>query len=110
MVLGEYVSAHTIRLNFYTDYMDTVAVSTGSKSLSAAPAGEYEPVAGYTNHPLYLFRAHLTQQKCRSVQVEVKLISTGGVATAPAFLDGIALEVGVRPKKTAFKTTADGTL
>ena len=110
MVLGEYISAHTIRLNFYTDYMDTVAVSTGSKELSTAPAGEYEPVAGYVNHPLYLFRAHMTQQKCRAIQAEIKLISGAGVATAPAYLDGIAFEVGVRPKKSALKTIADRTI
>ena len=110
MILGEYISAHTINVSFYTDYVDTVAITGGSKALSSAPAGEFEPVLGSANHPLYLFRVHMTQQKCRAIQAEIKLISTSGVSTAPAFLDGIAFEVGVRPKRTAFKTTADGTI
>jgi hypothetical protein len=108
MVLGEYVSAHTIYMSFYTDYMSATAISTDSKALSAAPAGGYEPVLGYANHPLYLFRSHMTQQKCRAIQVEIKLVSSN--STTPAYLDGIALEVGVRPKKSAFKTIADRTL
>jgi hypothetical protein len=107
MVLGEYVGAHSIRLRFAMDYNKTFILGSATKALSAAPAGGFEPVAGYVNHPLYLFRAHLLQQKCRAIQVEVLLTAS---TTAAAHLDGIALEVGVRPKKSAFKAIADRTL
>ena len=107
MVLGEYVGAHSIQLRFTMDYNKTFILPSATKALSAAPAGGYEPVDGAINHPLYLFRAHLLQQKCRAIQVEVLLTSS---TTAAAHLDGIALEVGVRPKKSAFKAIADRTL
>lgn len=107
MVLGEYVGAHSIQLRFTMDYNKTLVLGSATKALSAAPAGGWEPADGAVNHPLYLFRAHLLQQKCRAIQVEVLLTSS---TTAAAHLDGIALEVGVRPKKSAFKAIADRTL
>ena len=107
MVLGEYVGAHSIKMSFATDYNDSVTINSATKSMTSAPAGGYEPVAGSVNHPLYLFRAHLVQQKCRAIRVEVILSAS---STAAAHLDGIALEVGVRPKKSAFKTIADRTI
>tara|TARA_Y100000310_G_scaffold182594_1_gene182668 strand:- start:227 stop:2152 length:1926 start_codon:yes stop_codon:yes gene_type:complete len=107
MVLGEYVGAHSINMTFATDYNDDDTTDSATKVLSAAPAGGYEPTAGSVNHPLYLFRAHLVQQKCRAIRVEVILSAS---STAAAHLDGIALEVGVRPKKSAFKTIADRTI
>ena len=107
MVLGEYVGAHSIMMSFATDYNDSAVVNSATKSMTSAPAGGYEPSAGSVAHPLYLFRAHLVQQKCRAIRVEVILSAS---STAAAHLDGIALEVGVRPKKSAFKTIADRTI
>jgi hypothetical protein len=107
MVLGEYVGAHSIKMSFATDYNDDATTNSATKVLTSAPAGGYEPSAGSVNHPLYLFRAHLVQQKCRAIRVEVILSAS---STAAAHLDGIALEVGVRPKKSAFKTIADRTI
>ena len=107
MALGEYVGAHSVQMKFRMDYNESYILSSAVKALSSAPAGGYEPADGAVNHPLYLFRAHLLQQKCRSLQVEILLTSS---TTAAAHLDGIAFEVGVRPKKSAFKTIADRTL
>ena len=107
MALGEYVGAHSVQMKFRMDYNESYILSSAVKVLSSAPAGGYEPADGAVNHPLYLFRAHLLQQKCRSLQVEILLTSS---TTAAAHLDGIAFEVGVRPKKSAFKTIADRTL
>ena len=88
MILGKYVAAHGLEVEVYNDYDTASPTQTDSVTLTSAPAG------------LYLYRAHLTNQKARGVQLSI--VFSG--ATAGATLEGISLEVGMRPDKTSFKT------
>ena len=88
MILGKYVAAHGLEVKVYNDYDTASPTQTDSVTLTSAPAG------------LYLYRAHLTNQKARGVQLSI--VFSG--ATAGATLEGISLEVGMRPDKTSFKT------
>jgi len=94
MLLGEYLAAHTLRVDVYNDYDDATSNQTETKTISSAPAGAY------------LYRAHLSKQKSRAVKLSVLI----GGATQAMTLAGFALEVGMRPDKTSFKTIEDRTL
>ena len=94
MVLGKYVAAHGMEVEVYNDYDTSDATQTNSVDLTSAPTG------------LYLYRTHITKQKSRAIQLS--LVVSG--ATAGATIEGFALEVGVRPDKTAFKAIESRTL
>ena len=94
MLLGEYLAAHTLRVDVYNDYDDATSNQTETKTISSAPEGAY------------LYRAHLSKQKSRAVKLSVLI----GGATQAMTLAGFALEVGMRPDKTSFKTIEDRTL
>mgnify|MGYP003115534101 FL=1 len=94
MLLGEYLAAHTLRVDVYNDYDDATSNQTETKTISSAPAGAY------------LYRAHLSKQKSRAVKLSVLI----GGTTQAITLAGFALEVGMRPDKTSFKTIEDRTL
>jgi len=90
MLLGEYVGAHGLTLQVKNNY----ATESFSKTISSAPT------------PPYVYRAHLGNQKSRSIQLNLTISgSTAGVE-----IDGFAFEVGIRPDATTFKTIADRTL
>ena len=93
MLMGEYVGAHDLSLAIKNDYSDNTS-ETFTKSVSSAPT---EP---------YIYRAHLSKQKTRAIQL---LLTLSG-STAGAEIDGFAFEVGIRPDPTTFKTIADRTL
>ena len=94
MLLGEYIDAHTLRIDIFNDYDGATSNQTESKTISSAPTGAY------------LFRTHLTKQKSRAVQVSVLI----GGSTKAVTLSGFAFEVGMRADKTSFKTIEDRTL
>ena len=96
MILGSFLGSHTLEVEVYNDYSGEEGDPSqeDSTSISSAPAG------------LYLYRAHLENQKSRSIQLLIKLNGT----TSCASIEGIALEVGVRPDKTAFKTIEGRTM
>ena len=96
MVLGQFVSSHTLEVEVYNDYdgEEGDPNQEDSVSVSSDPTG------------LYLFRSHIANQKSRSIQLLLKLDGVGQCAK----IEGFALEVGVRPEKTSFKTIASRTL
>ena len=96
MVLGQFVSSHTLEVEVYNDYdgEEGDPNQEDSVSVSSDPTG------------LYLFRSHIGQQKSRGIQLLLKLDGSGQCAN----IEGFALEVGVRPDKTSFKTIASRTL
>jgi hypothetical protein len=94
MYLGTYIAAHGAEVEVYNDYDDSDASQTNSVNLTGAPTG------------LYLYRTHLTKQKSRGVKLS--LVITG--STAGANIEGFALEVGLRPDMTTFKTIESRTL
>lgn len=93
MLMGEYVGAHDLSLAIKNDYSDS-ASETFTKTISSAPTDPY------------VYRAHLSKQKTRAIQL---LLTLSG-STAGAEIDGFAFEVGIRPDPTTFKTIADRTL
>ena len=88
MYLGEYKGAHTAQANVYVDYQSGTT-ATPSIVLSGAPSD------------IFLYRTHMPSQKNRALRI--KLVLTG--STECAYLNGLALEVGVRPEATNFKTS-----
>jgi len=96
MVLGQFVSSHTLEVEVYNDYdgEEGDPNQEDSVSVSSDPTG------------LYLFRSHIGKQKSRGVQLLLKLDGSGQCAN----IEGFALEVGVRPDKTSFKTIESRTL
>ena len=96
MVLGQFVSTHTLEVEVYNDYdgEEGDPNQEDSISVSSDPTG------------LYLFRSHLGTQKSRGIQLLLKLDGAGQCAN----IEGFALEVGMRPDKTSFKTIASRTL
>ena len=96
MILGSFIGSHTLEVEVYNDYSgeEGAPAQEDSASISSTPAG------------LYLYRAHLGNQKSRSIQLLIKLNGT----TACASIEGIAFEGGVRPDKTVFKTIEGRTM
>ena len=88
MYLGEYKGAHEAEAQIYVDYK---ASDTASPTIdvSGAPSD------------IFLYRTHMPSQKNRALRI--KLVLTG--STECAYLNGLALEVGVRPEATNFKTS-----
>ena len=91
MLLGDYISDHTLIIAASYDYNLTAATSY-SKSITSS-----------NDNPM-LVRMHLDQQKCRAVGFKITITGTGECAK----LDGIALEVGRR--KSSFKLESARTL
>ena len=91
MLLGDYISDHTLIIAASYDYNLTAATSY-SKSITSS-----------NDNPM-LVRMHLDQQKCRAVGLKITITGTGECAK----LDGIALEVG--RKKSSFKLESARTL
>tara|TARA_R110000744_G_scaffold98714_2_gene190915 strand:+ start:8487 stop:11912 length:3426 start_codon:yes stop_codon:yes gene_type:complete len=91
MLVGDYVSDHTLTISASYDYNLTSATSY-SKSITSS-----------NDNPM-LVRMHLDQQKCRAVGLKITITGTGECAK----LDGIALEVGRR--KSSFKLESARTL
>jgi len=83
-VLGDYKSAHTIRLRIYYDY-DTTNYTEYSEPTSAFISGAN----------VYQFQIHLATQKCQAIQVEIQASSAGALQAMS--LTGLALEIGVKP-------------
>lgn len=96
MVLGQFVSSHTLTVEVYNDYdgEEGDPNQTDTETVSSDPTG------------LYLFRSHIGKQKSRGVQLLLKLNGSQQCAN----IEGFALEVGVRPDKTSFKTIESRTL
>ena len=96
MILGQFVSTHTLEVEVYNDYdgEEGDPNQEDSVTVSSDPAG------------LYLFRSHLATQKSRGIQLLLKLDGAGQCAN----IEGFALEVGVRPDKTSFKTIEGRTM
>ncbi len=96
MVLGQFVSSHTLTVEVYNDYdgEEGDPNQTDTETVSSDPTG------------LYLFRSHIGKQKSRGVQLLLKLDGSAQCAN----IEGFALEVGVRPDKTSFKTIESRTL
>ena len=96
MLLGEFLSTHNLTVEVYNDYdgEDEGPTQTDTVSVSSDPTG------------LYLFRSHIANQKSRSIQLVLKLDGVGQCAN----IEGFALEVGMRPDKTTFKTIESRTL
>ena len=84
MLLGDYVSAHTLTVNIFKDYDDNSSTEyTSSITSDANP---------------YHYRGHLTNQRCLAVKARITI---SGASLEGVKLDGIAFEVGVRT--TPFK-------
>ena len=94
MILGRYLAAHGLEIEVFNDYDTTNPTQTDSVNLTGAPTG------------LYLYRAHIKNQKSRAIQLS--LVISG--STSGANIEGFALEVGMRPEKTSFKTISSRTL
>jgi hypothetical protein len=94
MILGRYLAAHGLEIEVFNDYDTADPTQTDSVNLTGAPTG------------LYLYRAHIKNQKSRAIQLS--LVISG--STSGANIEGFALEVGMRPEKTSFKTISSRTL
>lgn len=91
MLVGDYVSDHTLSIRVSYDYNLTSGTAY-SKSITSS-----------NDNPM-LVRMHLDQQKCRSVSFKIELAGSGECAK----LDAISLEVGRR--KSSFKLESARTL
>ena len=91
MLIGDYVSDHTLSISAFYDY-DLTSGTAYSKSITSS-----------NDNPM-LVRLHLDQQKCRSVSFKIELAGSGECAK----LDAISLEVGRR--KSSFKLESARTL
>ena len=91
MLIGDYVSDHTLTIAASYDY-NLTAETSYSKSITSS-----------NDNPM-LVRMHLDQQKCRSIGLKITITGSGECAK----LDGIALEVGRR--KSSFKLESARTL
>ena len=81
MLLLDYVAAHTLTINIYTDYNDTTAVQTYTINTATDIA---------TTDP-YQIRLNLQNQKCESLRIKITS------ATAGWKISGLSMEVGVKP-------------
>lgn len=84
MLLGDYVSDHTLTLGAKYDY-STSTTTTFVESITSANDGPF------------IIRAHLDKQKCRAIQLNITIAGSGECVR----LDGLAFEVG--KKKSTFK-------
>lgn len=84
MLLGDYVSSHTLTVNIFKDYDDS-----SSTAYTTSISSDTNP---------YHYRGHLTNQRCLAVKAKITISAASGEAVK---LDGIAFEVGVRT--TPFK-------
>jgi len=91
MLVGDYVSDHTLTIAASYDYNLTSGTSY-SKSITSS-----------NDNPM-LVRMHLDQQKCRSIGLKITITGSGECAK----LDAISLEVGRR--KSSFKLESARTL
>ena len=91
MLIGDYVSDHTLTIAASYDYNLTSGTSY-SKSITSS-----------NDNPM-LVRMHLDQQKCRSIGLKITITGSGECAK----LDAISLEVGRR--KSSFKLESARTL
>ena len=81
MVLGEYMSGHTLTLDVFNSY-------------DASYAERHQQIINTNANP-YQFRAHLKNQKNRAIALECTLSTSNGGGAAK--VSGIAFEVGARP-------------
>jgi len=91
MLIGDYVSDHTLSISAFYDY-DLTSGTAYSKSITSS-----------NDNPM-LVRLHLDKQKCRSVSFKIGLTGSGECAK----LDAISLEVGRR--ESSFKLESARTL
>ena len=91
MLVGDYVSDHTLSITAFYDY-DLTSGTVYSKSITSS-----------NDNPM-LVRFHLDQQKCRAVSFKIGITGSGESAK----LDGISLEVGRR--KSSFKLESARTM
>jgi hypothetical protein len=80
-LLLEYIAAHTLQVDLYTDYDETTAVQTSTIASSAIT-----PAVGVGK--AFQVRIHVQNQKCEAIKI--KLSS----AVAGWKISGITLEVG----------------
>jgi len=81
MVLGEYVSGHTLTLDVFNSY-------------DSSYTERHQQIIDTNANP-YQFRAHLKNQKNRAIALECTLSTSNGGGAAK--VSGIAFEVGARP-------------
>lgn len=81
MILGEYVSAHTLTVNIYYDYSTSIGQAV-TIPVSANPAP-------------YEFRIPITQQKCTAIRFEI-IESQSGSGGESFKLSNLAVQVGVK--------------
>ena len=83
LISGTYKSDHTLNCSIHSNYDETV----GDQQSKAITSSTSDP---------YIFRQHVANQKARAIRLTIT--DTGATGTREAYqLDGIALEVGIRP-------------
>lgn len=81
LILGDYISAHTLKVSIYTDFNEAAPVQT----VTLTPTGS----------GVYQFRVFMKQQKCQAVKVILE--EQGSVGAEGLRLSGLVFEVGVLP-------------
>ena len=83
LISGTYKSDHTLNCTIHSNYDE------------AGGDAQTKAVTSSTDDP-YIFRQHVAKQKARAIRLTIK--DTSATGTREAFqLDGIAVELGVRP-------------
>jgi len=107
LLLGEYVSNHTITLNVYYDYQD---YAWDSYTLTPQDASKYNVTSKPTDDDFdggldgtFQWKVHLIKQKCQAIKFEIidNYVDTNGESFR---LSNMTLQLGV--KKGPFKTPA----
>lgn len=103
MVLGEYKSAHKLRIRARADFngvwteehlYDATADLDHGTYGSGSPYGSDTVYGGYPT--TYQPRVHVVSQKCEALQLEIEDITQDGGSFESYSLTGLALEVGTK--------------
>jgi len=104
MLLGEYISAHKLKVQIAYDFKDVYTQETvveAPQMLSPSIYGEsstYGSESPYGGEwQLYQWRIDLARQKCQSVKVSISDVQVGDAVGESVRLSALAFDLGLKP-------------